>query len=203
MSTLFKKIFVSMIAAALWVPLFSDTKLLFAEELKLTGVIQKVSRGRIQNPLSLAKVIVEECKKHDIDPLLIVALIHQESSFRSHIASHKSAIGLMQIKHSTAQEVAKKLKWPSLSQKDLLDPVKNVKLGIHYLGKLKKQFLNNRRLFLTAYNNGPARLKYLYKTSPLSQFKFTYANKILNLYGSLKKEDQASNFPITMTVALQ
>lgn len=197
MNTLFKRIFVVLVT------ILATSQFLWANELKLTAVIQKVSRGRIQDPRPLARVIVEECKKYDIDPLLIVALIHQESSFRSHIASHKSAIGLMQIKHSTAQEVAKKLKWPSLSQRDLLDPVKNVKLGIHYLGKLKKQFLNNRRLFLTAYNNGPARLKHLYRTLPLSQFKFSYANKILSHYGSLKKEDKLSNFPIAMTVALQ
>ena len=203
MSLLSKKTFISMMAVFLGFLLFSNAKLLCAEELKLTAVIKKVSRGRIKNPLPLAKVIVEECKKYDLDPLLIIALIYQESSFWSHVSSHKSAIGLMQLKHSTAQEVAKKLKWPSLSQRDLLDPVKNVKLGIHYLGKLKKQFLNNRRLFLTAYNNGPARLKYLYKTLPLSQFKFSYANKILALYGSLKKDAQSSHFPIALTVALR
>ena len=193
MNTLFKIIFVVLVT------ILATSQLLLANELKLTSVIQKVSRGRIKNPLPLAKVIVEECKKYDIDPLLIVALIHQESSFRSYVASHKSAVGLMQLKHSTAQEVAKKLNWPSLSRNDLLDPIKNVKLGINYLGKLKKQF-NNRTLFLTAYNNGPARLKALSRTLSFSQCKFTYASKILKLYHSLKKE---ADFPVAMTVALQ
>ena len=128
MNTLFKIIFVVLVT------ILATSQLLLANELKLTSVIQKVSRGRIKNPLPLAKVIVEECKKYDIDPLLIVALIHQESSFRSYVASHKSAVGLMQLKHSTAQEVAKKLNWPSLSRNDLLDPIKNVKLGINYFG---------------------------------------------------------------------
>ena len=113
-------------------------------------MIHQVGKGRIKNPALLSKTIVEECMERGLDPLLIVALIHQESSFRSHVSSGKKAIGLMQLKPSTAHEIAQKLKWKTFSERDLKDPIKNVKLGIYYIAKLKKQFKSNKVHFLTA-----------------------------------------------------
>ena len=70
-------------------------------------------------------------------------------------------------------------------EKDLLDPVKNVRMGIYYLSKLKNRF-NKRIHFLTAYNNGATRLKRTLRTTPLSALKFTYAKSVLMNYARLK-----------------
>ena len=203
MGLFFKKIFISRLVLALIVFTYFDAHPdhFISDVTHMTFILKKVSRGRIHNPLLLAKVILKECRKYNLDPLLIVALIYQESSFRSYASSHKSAIGLMQLKQSTAQEIAKKLKWGSFSKKDLLNPIKNVKLGIHYLAKLKKQFLNNKVLFLTAYNNGPARTKSLCNMLSKNELKFIYAKKVLRIYSSLKRNHLPSEFPVSMVVA--
>lgn len=182
--------------------LFASDILQSAEDvMRIASLLEKESRGRIKRSPALAKVILEESAKHKLDPLLVIALIRQESRFRPRISSHKSALGLMQIKESTAKEVAKKLNWRSFSREDLLDPIKNVKLGINYLAKLKKQFRNDKILFLTAYNNGPARLKSLCKKSPKEKLKFTYAKNVLSHYKTLKSR-YAPPLPFTVHISL-
>lgn len=188
-----KKVFLFFLNISLFIAIAADTSLFSSDILqsaedvtRIASLLEKESRGRIKRSPALAKVILEESAKHKLDPLLVIALIRQESRFRPRISSHKSALGLMQIKESTAKEVAKKLNWRSFSREDLLDPIKNVKLGINYLAKLKKQFRNDKILFLTAYNNGPARLKILCKKPPKEKLKFTYARNVLSHYKTLK-----------------
>ena len=65
------------------------------------------------------------------------------------------------------EEIRKRLKLASVST------------AHYYISKLKKQFRSHRLHFLTAYNNGPARLKSLIRTVPLHELKFIYANKVL------------------------
>ena len=49
----------------------------------------------------LAKLIVEECGKNDLDPYLILAVIQIESDFIPRAVSSKGAIGLMQVMPKT------------------------------------------------------------------------------------------------------
>ena len=50
----------------------------------------------------MAEVITEQAKLHNIDPLLIVALIQVESNFKDKALSNKGAKGLMQLLPDTA-----------------------------------------------------------------------------------------------------
>lgn len=152
----------------------------------LKTLIEKLSQGRIREPQILAAVILQESHVYKLDPLLILAVIQKESSFRPHIVSSKGAIGLMQVVFSTGRETAKKLQWNSFSKNDLFDPVKNVILGIYYLNKLKKRFQNNKVLFLTAYNNGLTRLLRIRKMTSDPGLKFTYATGVMQIYQKIK-----------------
>ncbi|MBI3018697.1 MAG: lytic transglycosylase domain-containing protein [Deltaproteobacteria bacterium] len=158
----------------------------------LKTLIKEFSDGRISSSHShlLAKVIYHESQKHKIDPLLVLAVIHEESSFRTRAVSPVGARGLMQIMPATGREIASTLQLRSYRHQDLFDPVRNVRMGIYYLKYLKKKFQNNKLLFLTAYNLGPNRLAALRKEVPDSQLRFRYARRVLTVYEAFKESYQ-------------
>lgn len=77
----------------------------------------------------------------------VLAVVRGESFFDPKAKSHKGALGLMQLMPSTASEYG-------LTQEDLLDPAKNIDVGIHYLSDLYVQ-LKDPYLALAAYYCGP------------------------------------------------
>lgn len=92
---------------------------------------------------------------HKVDPLLLRAVIHQESRSNHYakdgavITSRKGAKGLTQLMPSTAWEL----------QVDPLDPWANVYGGAKYLRQMLDKYNNNLPLALAAYNAGPGRVK--------------------------------------------
>ena len=132
----------------------------------------------------LAKLIVEECSKNDLDPYLILAVIQIESDFTPKAVSSKGAIGLMQVMPKTGEYVAKDLGISYKGHSSLYDPFVNVKLGIHYLSFLEEQFDGTENA-LAAYNYGPTKFansKTLAKNPP------KYVKKVLNFKNFLEEE---------------
>ncbi len=132
----------------------------------------------------LAKLIVEECSKNDLDPYLILAVIQIESDFTPKAVSSKGAIGLMQVMPKTGEYVAKDLGISYKGKHSLYDPYTNVKLGIHYLSFLEEQFDGTENA-LAAYNYGPTKFansKTLAKNPP------KYVKKVLNFKNFLEEE---------------
>jgi len=105
----------------------------------------------------LARIVMRSAKKHRLSPALILALIETESSFRYAVHSSAGAVGLMQLKPSTAAYVAERYTLPYGGADDLEDPAQNLRLGIAYLAYLKDRFGHSAH-YLAAYNLGPARL---------------------------------------------
>ena len=93
-------------------------------------------------------------RQHGIEPALSQAIIAQESGFRPKARSPIGAVGLMQLRPSTALEVAQRLGKPDLAQ-DLTDPQANVELGNAYLAQLLAQYDGALLLAIAAYNAGP------------------------------------------------
>ncbi|HEX2959622.1 MAG TPA: transglycosylase SLT domain-containing protein, partial [Chitinispirillaceae bacterium] len=94
------------------------------------------------------------------------------------------AMGLMQVKFETAQEMAKRLNIILNSKEDLLKPEVNIAVGVAYLTHLINRF-KNFKLGLLAYNQGPQTIKTtLSKNEPLS---INYYKKVLNSYYKLQK----------------
>ena len=94
-----------------------------------------------------------------IDPSLVYAHSLQESAFRTSVISSAGARGLMQVKPSTAQEMAR-ARGAFLSASDLDRPSVNLEYGQSYIEKLRDMNATGGLLpkVIAAYNAGPAPL---------------------------------------------
>jgi membrane-bound lytic murein transglycosylase MltF len=101
---------------------------------------------------------------YDIDWQLIAAQAYQESHFSQHKKSSAGAIGIMQVKPSTAK--GKHINIPNI--KNIKN---NIHAGIKYLSFLKERYFSGRKynkeeqtnFALAAYNAGPAKILKLQK----------------------------------------
>lgn len=107
----------------------------------------------VSYPIAYQDYIVKYSNEYDIDPYLLTAIIKTESSFDRNAASHKGAIGLMQLTESTAQWVAESMGDEDFDVNDLYDPEINIKMGSWYLDNIRKEFAATE-LVLAAYNAG-------------------------------------------------
>ncbi|MGM9774714.1 MAG: transglycosylase SLT domain-containing protein [Candidatus Egerieousia sp.] len=88
---------------------------------------------------------------------LLSALMYQESKFNNGVVSRRGAIGLMQIKESTALKAG---------ITNVYDPEQNIKAGVKELGRLIRKYTKAgieepelTRFVLAAYNAGEGRIK--------------------------------------------
>jgi soluble lytic murein transglycosylase len=107
-------------------------------------------------PLGFWEIVRREAASHTIDPLLVAALIRQESLFDSHARSSANAIGLMQILPATGQRLAGESASSVFSAEQLYDPARNIALGTAYLQTLGERYAGNQPRILAAYNAGEA-----------------------------------------------
>lgn len=98
-----------------------------------------------------AAVVSSACK----DKALVYAVIRAESGFNENAVSEKGAVGLMQIKPSTAEYV--RIKY-SLPEGDLKDGEYNISIGGAYLDYLSGKF-SSFSAVVAAYNAGEGRVK--------------------------------------------
>lgn len=103
-------------------------------------------------PLPFEEPIRAWSRERQLDPLLVAALIRQESRFEPKIRSRSNATGLMQILPSTGQWIAGKLGQPRYS---LENPEDNIKFGTWYLRYTHERYGNNSMLAVASYNGGP------------------------------------------------
>jgi len=106
----------------------------------------------------LAPMLVDQGRRLELDPLLLVALIMTESSFGPTQVSEMGAMGLMQVKPSVAEGIATRAGWRLLCADQLFDPAINVRLGTRYLFELLLEFGDVRKA-LIAYNCGETAMR--------------------------------------------
>lgn len=107
---------------------------------------------------TVAGTIQKESKNNNVDYRLVLALIEVESNYRRDAISPDGSHGLMQLKPATAHAVAQETDIPYNGSSDLLDPRKNIRIGVYFLSKLIDEFKSIRKA-LYAYNIGPTRAK--------------------------------------------
>jgi tetratricopeptide (TPR) repeat protein len=109
---------------------------------------------RIQYPL--APEFLGDCdrRRSGIDPLVLHAVIRQESRFQPDILSPAGAVGLMQLMPKTAAETARREKMPKPRRRDLTRPEVNVRLGAAYLSRMVKGYEGDYFRAVAAYNAG-------------------------------------------------
>lgn len=117
-----------------------------------TGRLVRVVRyqtpdGRPVRPEAAVRPLVEHAaRRHQLDPVLVDAVIRAESGYNPAAVSPKGAAGLMQLMPATARR---------LGARDRFDPRENVEAGVRYLRALRERF-GDDRLALAAYNAGEA-----------------------------------------------
>ncbi|HVC34410.1 MAG TPA: transglycosylase SLT domain-containing protein [Chloroflexota bacterium] len=109
---------------------------------------------RLVYPLPYEDLIVQSSQQYGVDPLLLVALIRQESAFDPRARSVTDAIGLTQFEPGTASGVAAQLGLTGFTQSDLYQPRTAIQMGAAYLASQVKAFGGNPFFALAAYNAG-------------------------------------------------
>lgn len=98
--------------------------------------------------------IAQYAAEFSLDPYLVAAVIHTESSNRPEAVSPSGAIGLMQVMPETGKWIAGKLNIESFEEKGLFVPETNIRFGCWYLRFLLDRYGHNLPLAIAAYNAG-------------------------------------------------
>jgi soluble lytic murein transglycosylase len=93
-------------------------------------------------------------QRHGVDPLLLFALIRQESRFTPWVGSGAGALGLAQIMPATGLEIARGLGRSGHASRDLYRPQVSIEFGAYYLGRQVRGLGGRVPLALAAYNGG-------------------------------------------------
>ncbi len=105
-------------------------------------------------PLAFWDLVRGHCARYDIDPLLALSLMRQESLFDVEARSPANARGLMQLLPRTADAVAARI--GRGGRIDLYDPATNIELGTAHLRELADKYDGDHVRMLAAYNAGAA-----------------------------------------------
>ena len=116
--------------------------------------LRPVDRARVAAAVESAR------EDHNVDPLLLLAIIEQESKFNPRASGPHGSIGLMQIKPFVARDIAKRHCIPWSGLRTLYDPAANVAIGASYLGEMFDMY-TDPALAIAAYNQGPYRVQRL------------------------------------------
>jgi soluble lytic murein transglycosylase len=105
-------------------------------------------------PAPYMEILVKNLDKEPLDPIVLLALIRQESVFNPQARSRVGATGLMQLMPNTAKRFKRYVK-----DQELREPTTNVEIGIKYFNTLMKRYDGNLVYVLSAYNAGEARVE--------------------------------------------
>ncbi len=102
----------------------------------------------LKYPLAFRDKVLTHATAHKIDPLLVTALMREESRFKNDAISSAGAIGVMQLMPATARRIAR-----IKNNEELFDAEKNIGLGTSYLSQLVAHF-KSLPYAVAAYNAG-------------------------------------------------
>lgn len=154
---------------------------LFTEEAMGYTAARFLSKGKRSY---IAHLITKQAEAYNIDPLLIVALIQVESSFRQNVMSYKGAKGLMQLMPKTAEYINIKADKGIRDLDDIYNLETNIILGVAYLNYLLEKMDGNLEYALIAYNMGP---RNLYNAIQSNNIPKVYSNKVQREYNRITK----------------
>ena len=112
---------------------------------KLSTGIQKAYAVEPNTANRLSPMIVQSAEKYNVDPLLLAAMIRQESSYKNYAISPAGAVGLTQIIPRY---------WQQTCSGDLIEENNNINCGTYILAKYN-QSAGSWKKALAYYNVGP------------------------------------------------
>ena len=147
---------------------------------RLKAVIGKPKRrssydaGKFRrNRMRFSTLIDAAARRSALQPELLHAVVHVESSYDPSALSRAGAAGLMQLMPDTARRYGVNDRW---------DPRQNLDGGARYLRDLLKLFESDLKLALAAYNAGEnAVKKYGNRIPPFPETR-RYVQKVLSVY---------------------
>jgi len=110
---------------------------------------------RLAYPLAYPEIAIGAARDEGISPLLLLALVRQESFYDAGAGSTAGALGLTQVIPTTAASIADGLGVPGFAPEDLFRPSVSLRFGAHYLATQLAEFAGNPYRALAAYNGGP------------------------------------------------
>ena len=99
---------------------------------------------------AIKRMVAHEARNMGVPVPLALAVAHAESSFNARAQSHKGARGVIQIMPATARGEY------GIAADQLWDPRNNIRLGLHFLGRLIDRYNGRTDLALSYYNGGSA-----------------------------------------------
>ena len=156
------------------------------------------SRWLAAYPTPYSGAVLGSAKRHRVDPLLVWAVMRQESAFRVRARSHANALGLMQVLLPTAELVARKYlheREPTLEH--VLSRRGNVHYGTAYLRHLLNYFDGEVAFAIAGYNAGPGAVDrwreqfgHLHRDEFVEQIPYDetrgYTRKVLRSYAAYR-----------------
>lgn len=95
------------------------------------------------------ELIYETSRRHEVNPMLVAAMVRAESAFDPRAVSPKGAMGLLQLMPATATRFG-------LDHNQVFDPEANLEAGVRYVRWLGEKFEGDLVLALAGYNAGEA-----------------------------------------------
>ena len=106
-------------------------------------------------PFVYTDLLSVEAQRRNLDPLLLAALVRQESLFEPVAESWVGARGLGQVMPATGEGIARALGVEDFVVDDLFRPSISLRFGAYYLGSQLERFDDQILVALAAYNGGP------------------------------------------------
>ncbi|WP_414579263.1 transglycosylase SLT domain-containing protein [Anabaena sp. CCY 9402-a] len=126
---------------------------------------QQITYWQARYPFPYLREIEKWSSDRQLNPLLVTALMRQESRFEPKIKSVAGATGLMQVMPATGKWIVSKIKLDNKTI-DLENPNDNIMLGTWYLDHTHEQYNNNSMLAIASYNAGPGNVSRWLQTIP-------------------------------------
>lgn len=160
------------------VPAQAAHRNVFIEE--MSRINNAIRQEFFSNAMPYGDIIHQKAQKYDVDPLLVAAVIEQESKFRETARSQVGARGLMQLMPKTGR-------W--MGATDLYDPEQNVDAGVRYIKYLQSRFDGNLKKTIAAYNAGEGNVRRYNGVPPFRETR-QYVSKVLRNYAKRNKQLQ-------------
>lgn len=129
---------------------------------------------RLIYPTYYGHLVLAEAAAWDVDPLLFLALMRQESRFEADAISYAGATGLAQVMPATGEWIASMVGEGDYSESSLTRPVVSVRYGMWYLAQMLEQTDGDWMAALVAYNAGPGNLARWTGDEPIADHDLFY-----------------------------
>ncbi len=159
---------------------------------------------------TIARAILREAAVHGMDPIFLMSIVAQESRFNPRARGAHGEIGLMQIKPSTAEWIARRHDIEWRGAESLYEPATNIRLATLYFAWLRNSFARRPAAYVAAYNMGPVAVRrklaenvmpYIYAADVMGRYRGHY-RKLTSQIAAFQKPLNSPRREFTISMSL-